>query len=255
VFGSVRRQSDAERLQQEFGGGFTALMMDVTDRSTVERAANDVERQLGSETLAGLVNNAGVAVPGPLLYVPLQEFRRQMEVNLTAQLSVTQVFAPLLGADSRRQGPKGRVVNITSVGGKIGVPFLGAYVASKHALEGLSEVLRRELMLFGIDVVLVGPGSVATAIWDKGAAEDLSMYDATPYRAPLQRLRQYMIEEGRRGLAPEVLGEVVFDALTARRPKVRYAVVPQKLKNWTLPRLLPKRLIDRLIAKQVGLLP
>jgi NAD(P)-dependent dehydrogenase (short-subunit alcohol dehydrogenase family) len=255
VFGSVRKQSDADRLTNELGPEFYPLIMDVTDRDAVERAAKEVERQLGSATLAGLVNNAGIAVPGPLLYLPLEDFRHQIEVNLVGPVSVTQAFAPLLGVDSKRPGAKGRVVNISSTGGKFGVPFLGAYVASKHGLEGLSDVLRRELLLFGIDVIVVGPGSVVTAMWDKGEAVDVSVYDGTPYRDVLERFRKFFIEEGRKGLAAEVLGEAVYRALTVRRPKVRYAVVPQKLKNWTLPRLLPKRLVDRLIGRQLGLNP
>src|SRR5580704_9301386 len=169
VFGSVRQLSDADRLQREFGEAFTSLIMDVTDRQAVERAAAKVSAQLGSSKLAGLVNNAGVAVPGPLLHLPLEEYRRQLEVNLTAPLSVTQVFAPLLGADLARQGAPGRIINIGSTAGKIGIPFLGAYVA-KHGLEGMSEALRREMMIFGIDVIMVVPGPVATAIWDKGEA-------------------------------------------------------------------------------------
>ena len=132
VFGSVRRQSDADRLQREFGEAFTPLIMDVTDRQVVEGAAAQVSAQLGSSTLAGLVNNAGVAVPGPLLHLPLEEYRRQLEVNLVAPLSVTQVFASLLGADLARRGPAGRIINIGSTAGKIGIPFMGAYVASKH---------------------------------------------------------------------------------------------------------------------------
>jgi len=255
VFGSVRKQSDADRLTNELGPGFYPLIMDVTDRGAVERAAKEVEGQLGSATLAGLVNNAGIVVPGPLLYLPLEDFRHQIEVNLVGPVSVTQAFAPLLGVDSKRLGAKGRVINISSTGGKFGVPFLGAYVASKHGLEGVSDVLRRELLLFGIDVIVVGPGSVVTAMWDKGEAVDISIYDGTPYRDVLERFRKFSIEEGRRGLAAEVLGEVVYRALTVRRPKVRYAVVPQKLKNWILPRLLPKRLVDRLIGKQLGLNP
>jgi NAD(P)-dependent dehydrogenase (short-subunit alcohol dehydrogenase family) len=147
--------------------------MDVTDKQAVEQAAARVSAGLGSATLTGLVNNAGVAVPGALLHLPLEEYRRQLEVNLVPQLSVTQTFAPLLGADTKRKGQPGRIVNISSTAGKIGLPFLGAYVASKHALEGMSESLRRELMIYGIDVIVIVPGSVVTAIWDKGEAEDL----------------------------------------------------------------------------------
>jgi short-subunit dehydrogenase len=253
VFGSVRQQNDADRLQREFGAAFTALIMDVTDRQAVERAAAKVSAQLGSSKLAGLVNNAGVAVPGPLLHLPLEEYRRQLEVNLTAPLSVTQVFAPLLGADLARQGAPGRIINIGSTAGKIGIPFLGAYVASKHGLAGMSEALRREMMIYGIDVIMVVPGPVATAIWDKGEAMDLSAYVGTIYGPIVERFRRYMIEDGRKGLKPECLGETVHVALTARRPKTSYAVIPKRFKNWTLPLLLPKRMLDTLIGRQLGL--
>src|SRR6266481_2515632 len=253
VFGSVRRQSDADRLQREFGEAFTPLIMDVTDRQVIEGAAAQVSAQLGSSTLTGLVNNAGVAVPGPLLHLPLEEYRRQLEVNLFAQLSVTQAFAPLLGSDTKRKGQPGRIVNISSTAGKIGLPFLGAYVASKHALEGMSESLRRELMVYGIDVIVIVPGSVVTAIWDKGEAEDLSMYQGTDYAGTVERFRRFMISEGRNGLSPDRLGQTVYTALTARHPKTSYTAIPQRLKNWSLPLSLPKRLVDKMIAKQLNL--
>ncbi len=254
VFGSVRKEDDAHRLLQEFGSGFQPLIMDVTDLDAVRRAAAQVRDQLGSTTLAGLVNNAGVAVAGPLLHLRLEDYRRQLEVNLIAPLSVTQAFAPLLGTDRGRKGPAGRIVNISSTGGKIGLPFLGAYVASKFGLEGMSETLRRELMLYGIDVIVVGPGSVVTAMWDKGEAEDLSAYEKTDYKNILEQFRKYILAEGRSGLAPERLGNAVYLALTTSRPRTRYAVVPQRFKNWTLPRLLPKRALDKMIGKQLGLI-
>jgi NAD(P)-dependent dehydrogenase (short-subunit alcohol dehydrogenase family) len=151
VYGSVRRPDDGLRLQREFGSGFTPLLMDVTDELAVRSAAATVAEQLGRTTLTGLINNAGIAVAGPLLHLPLTEYRRQLEVNLIGPLLVTQAFAGLLGTDRDRPGPPGRIINISSVAGKLGVPFLGAYVASKHGLEGMSESLRRELLLYGIE--------------------------------------------------------------------------------------------------------
>lgn len=255
VFGTVRKQADADRLQAEFGSAFTPLMMDVTDQPAVMRAAERVRSSLGRSNLAGLVNNAGISVVGPLLHLPLEEFRRQLEVNLIAPLLVTQAFAGLLGTDRTGEGNPGRIINISSVGGKIGGPFLGAYAASKYGLEGMSESLRRELMLYGIDVIVIGPGYVNTPILDKAEAEDFERYRETDYAAILDRFRTYFIAEGRKGLLPQSIGEAVHLALTARKPKVRYAVVQQKLKNWTIPMQLPKRLIDRVIGKQLGLLP
>ena len=192
---------------------------------------------------------------GPLLHLPLAEFRRQLEVNLLAPLLVTQVFAKLLGTDRARQGGPGRIVNISSVGAKMAAPFLGAYAASKHGLQGMSEALRRELMLYGIDVVLIEPGYVNTPILDKAEAEDFGIYRHTDYAASLERFVKYFIGEGRKGLPPQAIGEAVHTALTVRKPAVSYTVVQQKFKNWTIPSHLPKRLLDRLIGKQLGLLP
>ena len=252
VFGSVRRPVDADRLSEEFGERFTPLMMDVTDRPAVERAALQVGAALGGSKLAGLVNNAGVAVGGPLLHVPLDEFRRQLEVNLLGPVSVVQAFAPLLGADRTREGKPGRIVQISSVAGKLGTPFLGPYTASKFALEGMSECLRRELMLYGIDVIVVAPGAVVTPIVEKGNAENMSLYDRTDYGPALRGFREFFTEVMKKGLPADRIGEVVYTALTTARPRVRYAVVPDKFRNWTLPRLLPVRTLDRLIGKQMG---
>jgi hypothetical protein len=253
VYGTVRKSADADRLQTEFGTNFFPLLLDVTDESAVRSAAAQVKERLGQATLAGLVNNAGISVPGPLLHLPLAAYRHQLEVNLVAPLLVTQVFAPLLGTDRTRQGQPGRIVNISSVGGKVGFPFIGAYVASKHGLEGMSESLRRELLMYGIDVIVIGPGSVVTPIWDKAESADITAYQETEYGPILDHVRKYFIAEGRKGLPPEAIGRAVYIALTAARPKVRYAVVPQRLMNWILPMLLPKRMLDKIIGKQLSL--
>jgi NAD(P)-dependent dehydrogenase (short-subunit alcohol dehydrogenase family) len=255
VFGSVRRPEAAARLQAELGDKFTPLVFDVRDETAVYVAASQVRQALAGARLCGLVNNAGVALPGPLALQPIAEFRDQIEVNLVGPLIVTQAFLPLLGTDPALTGLPGRIVNISSVGGKIGGPFLGAYVAAKHALEGLSETLRRELMLFGIDVIIVAPGAVATPIWDKAEDVPLDALAATPYGAPLRRYRDWALKSGRAGYKPEKVAEVIWTALNTAKPAARYAVVIGKLTNWTIPRLLPTRLVDRIIAGQVGLRP
>jgi len=170
-------------------------------------------------------------------------------------LLVTQAFAPLLGADKTRIGNPGRIVNISSVGGKMGAPFLGMYSATKHGLEGLSESLRRELMLYGIDVVIVEPGYVNTPILDKAEADDVGRYQKTDYGAILDRFAKGFLASGRQGLNPTTIGEVVHSALVARQPKVVYTVMKQKFLNWTLPRLLPTRTVDKIIGNQLGLTP
>jgi len=252
VVGSVRKAEDGERLRKEFGPNFVPLYFDVTDAAAVAKGADQVAAALGGEMLSGLVNNAGIAVAGPLLYVKIDEFRHQIEVNLTGQLIVTQAFAPLLGADRSRKGEPGRIVMISSVGGKNASPFVGPYNASKFALEGLSESLRRELMLFGIDVIIVAPGSVATPIWDKAEKLDLAQYDNTPYMKPLATVKDFMLGLGRKGYPPEKLGEAVYTALTVAKPKTRYQVSPQPVLDF-LQVALPKRLVDRVVARQVGL--
>ena len=253
VFGTVRRQSDADRLQGEFGPDFMPLLADVTDQGALELAAAKVGELLGSGRLAGLVNNAGIAVGGPLLHLEPDEVRRQMEVNLIGPFLVTKAFAPLLGSDPQRTGRPGRIVQISSVLGVMGIPFVGPYAASKFALEGMSESLRRELMLYGVDVIIVGPGAVVTPIWDKAAAEDYDRFKSTDYGPIIQRFLAFSVEEGKKGLTADKVGRAIHHALTTSKPKVRYAVVPQRFKNWTMPRMLPRRVVDRLLAKQLGL--
>jgi NAD(P)-dependent dehydrogenase (short-subunit alcohol dehydrogenase family) len=254
VFGSVRKQADADRLVQEFGNTFTPLLFDITDEAAIQAAAGLVRERLGGATLFGLVNNAGIATAGPLLHQPIEEFRHQIEVNLVGQLIVTRAFLPSLGTDRTLKGRPGRIVNVSSVGGKVAAPFLGAYAASKHALEGLSESLRRELLLYGIDVIIVGPGAVATPIWDKAEQIDTAAYAHTEYADILRRFGEYFVQEGRKGFPPERIGATIFTALAARSPRVRYAVVPQPFRNWIVPRLLPRRLVDAVLARSLGLM-
>ena len=253
VFGSVRKQADAERLVREFGAAFTPLLFDVTDESGVRAGAAQVRQALAGRTLLGLVNNAGIATPGPVLHQPASEFRRQIEVNLIGAYIVSQAFAPLLGADRSLQGPPGRIVNVTSLGGKIGSPFLSGYCSAKHGLEGLSECLRRELVPYGIDVVIVGPGAVKTPIWDKAEAVDTSAYARTDYAAAMGKLSQFMAAGGRDGLPAARIGALIHRVLTVRRPRVRYAIAPNIVSDWLLPRLLPRRIVDRIFAQRLGL--
>lgn len=255
VFGSVRRQRDAERVRAELGDRFTPLVFDVTDTAAIQASVPVVAEALRGATLWGLVNNAGIAVGGPLIYQPLEEVRRHLEVNVLGALATVQAFAPLLGADRTRTGRPGRIVNISSVAGRISAPFLGAYAASKRALEGMSHSLRRELMLYGIDVVLVNPGSVVTPIWDKAEATDASRYAGTEYEPFLQRFLGSALRSGRSGLPADAVGEVVWTALDTDRPRVSYPVLRRRLMNWTIPLALPARLIDRLIARRLGMTP
>ncbi len=255
VFGSVRQRKDADRLSAEWGEAFIPLLFDITDEQAVQRAAVVVAEHLQGQTLFGLVNNAGIAVPAPLIYQPIRDYRQQLEVNLVGPLIVTQAFVDLLGADHQRRGHPGRIINISSIGGKIAGPFLGAYHASKFGMEGFSDSLRIELMVHGIDVIVIGPGAVATLIWDKAEQVDVSAYQDTEYAQSVEVYRTHAIGSGRKGYPPERLGEIVWQALTTPHPPVRYgyAAVPRPLLNWIIPRLLPKRRVDVLIANNLGL--
>jgi NAD(P)-dependent dehydrogenase (short-subunit alcohol dehydrogenase family) len=253
VFAGVRKPADAASLRQEFGDKVAPVLFDVTDAAAVRAAADEVRIRLGGRTLQGLVNNAGMGGGGPLAHEPVDEIRRVFEVNVFGAVSVSQAFIPLLGADRALTGGPGRIVNVTSVAGKLAPPFLGDYAMSKHALEAFTDSLRRELMIYGIDVIAIGPGAVATPIWDKAESADETAYANTDYAGVLKKFKDYFIADGRKGLPPERIGEAIHTALTAPKPRARYAVVPNRLFNWTIPTLLPKRVIDRLIAKQLGL--
>ncbi len=253
VFAGVRRMDDADRLVGECGERVTPLLFDVTDETGVRDAAAETATRLGNRRLVGLVNNAGIAVAGPLLHMPLDELRRQFEINVVGQIAVTQAFAPLLGTDRARVGPPGRIVNMSSVAGRIVSPLAGAYAASKHALEALSDALRRELMIYGVDVVTIEPGVIATPIWDKIEKTDISPYVATDYRAIAEKMRARSVREGRAGASPERVARAVLRALTAPRPPARIPVVPDYFTKWLLPRALPDRALDAIFARMLGL--
>ena len=254
VFGSVRKQADADRLKAQLGANFTPLLFDVTDEAAVLASAREVRGALNGQTLAGLVNNAGIAVAGPVLGLAADEFRRQMDVNVIGPIISTQAFGPLLGSDASLKGPKGRIVMISSVAGKNGTPMMGAYSASKHAIEGLSESLRREMMLFGIEVIIIAPGAVKTPIWSKADEVDISGYKNSPYFPALERIRKYMTHLGETGLPPETIAEAIAEALTAAHPKVRYQLTPDPMRH-LMTAILPKRRVDKIIAKRLGLTP
>ncbi|MBI3438243.1 MAG: SDR family oxidoreductase [Proteobacteria bacterium] len=252
VFASVRKQADADSLTQEFGDAVTPLIFDVADEAAVKAGAAQVAQALGNRKLFGLVNNAGVAVPGPLLYLDPQELARQLDINVVGVHRVTQAFAPLLGADEGRAGKPGRIVMISSVGGQNGAPFVGPYAASKFALEGYSQSLRRELFLFGIDVIVIGPGAIATPIWDKVDRDQLKRYSNTPYASAVGRVTDYMLEQGKKGLPPADVGALIWKCLSDPKPKTRYAILRNEFMDRTLPRMMNPRTVDRIIAKRLG---
>ncbi|WP_420132275.1 SDR family oxidoreductase [Rhodopseudomonas sp.] len=252
VFGSVRKAADAERLIGEFGSNFKPLIFDVTDEPAIRAAADEVRAALGGERLTGLINNAGIAVSGPVIDLSADEFRRQFEVNVIGPIVATQAFAPLLGTDPSLRGAPGRIVMMSSIAAKFGNPLMAAYSASKHALNGLSDGLRREMMLFGIDVVTIMPGAVKTPIWAKAEQEDLSRFTASPFYPALQKIRAMLPQMDASGLPPETIAQHVYDALTSPKPKAHYVVTPGPMRFWVSTKL-PQRWVDRIVASRLGL--
>lgn len=254
VFGSVRRQEDARRVKGELGERFRPLLFDVTDQAGVEAAVSPVQDAVGEAGLTGLINNAGIVEPGPLMHMPLERFRRQLDVNVSGVLAVTQAFLPLLGARKNARHVPGRIINVSSISGRIAYPFMGAYAASKHALEAISDALRRELMLYGIDVILIEPGTVRTPIQDKFAAQ-VRRYAQTDYGALFGALEKEMAEREETGLPVAVVCRAIRQALESDRPQTRYLIPRKWLTGWFLPRWLPDRWLDRILARRLGLHP
>ena len=245
VLPGVRRDEDAERLR---GEGFRPLLLDVTDAESIERARDEA----GGGELSGLVNNAGVAVAGPLEYVPVEELRRQLEVNVIGQVAVTQAFLPAL-----REGG-GRVVNVSSIGGRVALPMVGPYAASKFALEAVSDSLRREVGRHGVDVIVIEPGPIRTPIWDKGTAKADEMQAGMPadadrlYGDLIRAIRTESEKNAREGLDPSAVAEVVGDALIAKRPRTRYLVSRSAKVRAALAKVLPDRVFDRLVDRALS---
>jgi NAD(P)-dependent dehydrogenase (short-subunit alcohol dehydrogenase family) len=256
VYASARKPADAEALRA-LGPNLKPLVFDVTDEAGVAAAAADVAAAQNGARLLGVVNNAGISVPGPLLHMTPAELRQQFEVNLIGVHHVTRAFAPLLGAEGANTlgaGAPGRFINISSVGGKRAAPFIVAYAASKFALEGYSEGLRRELMPFGVDVIVIGPGAVKTAIWAKGAQLDRARYGASIYGPILEKFQAYVNKVEAGGLPAAKLGQLVWTTLTMPNPKTRYAITPNPLEG-VITGLMGPRTFDRIIARQFGMLP
>jgi NAD(P)-dependent dehydrogenase (short-subunit alcohol dehydrogenase family) len=243
MFGSVRNDGDAERLRHDLGSAFTPLVFDVTDADAIHDAASRVKSTVGDSGLRGLVNNAGISRPGPLSALPPAIVREHFEVNVMGVVHTVQAFLPLL----RRA--KGRIVNISSVSGRIAYPFMGPYAASKHALEALSDSLRRELLIYGVDVIVIEPGAIDTPIWDK-AAHIRTAFQDTDWGSALRGID--LLATRRSALPVAAVTRRIVEALERRRPRTRYVVPDRTIKYWLGPRLLPDRWLDRIIDRMLG---
>ena len=248
VLAGVRREQDGEAVAALAPEHITPLILDVTDPEHV-RAAADRAAETG---LFGLVNNAGVTVQGPVEFLELDALRSQLEVNLIGQVAMTQAVLPLLRAS------QGRVVMVTSVGGRFATPFIAPYHASKFALEGLSDTLRQELRPLGVKVAIVEPGTIKTEIWRKGAEAGREAIAALPeegrriYGSRIDGLMKAVPKIAQRGIEPIEVAEAIADALTSSRPKARYLVGTDARVQMLLKAVLPTRTLDAIVARQTG---
>ena len=253
VFAGVRRKVDGEALREEGSERLTSLLIDITDGASIAAAAEVVAAAVGEAGLSGLVNNAGILVPGPLEFIPIAEVRRQLEVSAIGHIAVTQAFLPLL-----RKG-RGRIVHIGSINGRVAAPLMGPYCAAKFALEALTDVLRMELRPWGIQVVLIEPGSTDTPIWDKGIAKSEEIQQSLPrwaqdlYAPAVAAMGEAAARMRKAAIPPDVVARAVAHALTARRPRTRYLVGRDARLLAALAKILPDRALDSLIARQMGL--
>jgi NAD(P)-dependent dehydrogenase (short-subunit alcohol dehydrogenase family) len=253
VFAGVRREEDAAALREAASERLEPLMLDVTDSEQIAAAAERVGKEVGEAGLDGLVNNAGIAVLSPLETIPIDDLRRQLEVNLISQVAVTQAMLPLI----RRA--TGRVVFISSIGGRMSLPFGGPYHASKYGIESVADCLRQELRPWGIEVALIEPGSIDTSIWERGERIADEVSDRAPaaqeelYGKTIERFRVAVKKTAARGIEPDKVARTIALALSASRPRTRYLVGLDARGQALLSRLLPDRLLDRIIARVMGI--
>jgi NAD(P)-dependent dehydrogenase (short-subunit alcohol dehydrogenase family) len=247
VFAGVRKAEDGQSLRQKTSERLHPVMVDITDAGQVKAAAETVRQRLGDRPLAGLINNAGISVGGPLEFVPIDRLRQQLEVNLIGHISVCQSFIHLL-----RQS-QGRIINVGSIAGFFASPILGPYCASKYAMEAVTDVMRRELNPWNIKVILLEPGIIATKIWEKSRSRAATAIKEAPaevlqlYGPLIERVTKLAADNEKNAQPPEVVAKAVLHALTASRPKTRYRIGPrarlQKVLSW-----LPDQIQDRMVA-------
>jgi NAD(P)-dependent dehydrogenase (short-subunit alcohol dehydrogenase family) len=252
VFAGVRREADAEALSAAHPERIVPVMLDVTEPMQIAAAAQQIAAALGGDGLGGLVNNAGVAIPSPLETMPIEDFRRQLEVNLVGQVAITQALV----AQIRRAG--GRIVFISSIGGRIAFPLTGAYHAAKFGLEAVGDAFRQELAPWSIAVSIIEPGSIATPIWDRGerAADEIGgrvRAQEELYGAAISSYRKVTRKLASRGIPPERVAEVIEQALIAKRPRSRYLVGLDARVQARLKVLVPTPISDWVIARAMGL--
>jgi NAD(P)-dependent dehydrogenase (short-subunit alcohol dehydrogenase family) len=252
VYAGVRKEADADALRAASSGNLIPVTLDVTDAASIRSAAEEIRAAVGEGGLQGLVNNAGIGVAGPVEFLPPDQFRRQFEVNVIGQVAVTQAVISLL------RTARGRIVNMSSVGGRLASPMMAPYNASKFALEALTDALRLELRPWSIEVIAVQPGAIATPIWDKSVAAADALLATLPtaatelYGPAIENARRWAAKQAEDGSPPEAVARAVAHALTARRPRTRYVVGRDARIGMIIARFLPDRLRDTLLLRMAG---
>ncbi len=251
VLAGVRKQQDADRLASE---NVEPVIVDITDEAQVAALTDRVAHDPQGRHLGALVNNAGVALNAPVEAIPLAEWRRHFDVNFFGHVALTQALLPALIASG-----DGRLVNVSSIGGRVAFPTYGAYAAAKFALEGFSDVLRREVGRLGVKVIVIEPGNIATPMWGKGIA---TMDELAATMTPEQHARyddlvaaMHKQAEGLAGSGIEPLhaAKVIANAIQSRKPRTRYLVGRDAKLGAVVSRLLSDRAFDRLVARNLGL--
>ena len=253
IFAGVRKVEDGNALKMESSEKLTPVIIDVADNDSIKEAAKEIAKAVGNEGLGGLVNNAGIVVSGPIEFLPIEDMWRQLNVNLVGHLAVTQSFLPLL-----RIG-KGRIVNVTSIGGRQSVPFMGPYCASKAAMEALSDSLRMELRKWNIPVSVVTPGTVFTPIWEKSVkiarekSHNFPQNFRDSYGVDFEKVLNAPAKVQKMGVPPEKVAKVIYHILTTKKPKSRYIVGLDAKLQIMMAKFLPDRVRDRIVLWFLGL--
>lgn len=253
VFGSVRREEEGKALAQALGPLFVPMVFDVRDEAAVSQAAETVRLALGSENLTGLINNAAVSIAAPVFHQSLEDVRLQLDTNLLGPFIVTKAFGPLLGRKNAQAPHPGRMINIGSFCGRIGLPFGSAYCAAKHGLEGFTESLRREMYLYGVPVVIVAPGLTKTPVWGKVDGQGLTRFDATPFGRPYRKALSLLNKTPRKhGMESRRVADAIWRALTVKNPRRRYTLAQTYWEQFAV-RALPRGVMDRAVDRWLRL--
>ena len=254
VIGSVRKKDDANYLKEKYKEKFDYIIFDVRDKDAIENSKIEVVDILkrNNSYLCSVINNSGIALGGPVKYLDIEVFKKQFDVNYFGLINVTKTFLDLL-IDSNTHPLKNKIINIGSISGKRSYPFVAPYTSSKFALEGFTDSLRRELLIHNVDVVLIEPGPIKTAIWGKVPDIDDNPFLNTEYEIPLKKFFKGYLQMGANGLNPDIIGNKTVEILLRNNPKTRYVITPNKFRDYLIPGFLPDRWVDKMVGKMLSL--